>query len=118
MKPLIVAFITLAVGLGAVHLAGGEPVERQHGRDDSSLVSYHAFRLIRASNRRFKVSGEREVETKFSRDTERRLDGSWQSRDAGRRPRPGRWPHTSCSPASDASRSNDAVVREGASESR
>ncbi len=87
MKRLIVAFITLAVGLGAVHLAGGEPVERQQwpdnsplalsdavvdrflSREEPPLVSYRAVRAIRASNRRFHVSGELEVETEFSLDS-------------------------------------------------
>lgn len=87
MKRLIVAFITLAVGLGAVHLAGGEPVERQQwpdnsplalsdavvdrflSREEPPLVSYRAVRVIRASNRRFHVSGELEVETEFSLDS-------------------------------------------------
>lgn len=81
MKRLLVAIVTLAIGLSAVQWAGGaplqsvaqrpgrSPVATVHGfltRPEPPLHAYRARRVLRASNPRFHQSAELEVETEFS----------------------------------------------------
>lgn len=81
MRRLLVAIVTLAIGLSAVQWAGGAPQADVAQRPDPSPVAmvngflrrpepplhaYRARRVLRATNSRFHRSGELEVETEFS----------------------------------------------------